>query len=404
LRINRHSIFTKINVFFAIFLALLIALFAGAYIVHEFKIHGDTMRHVHQYLRSLRNAENADPASFELRLLEAKEIPDVVARATEQKFLGPDDRPRRERVYEYGGRRYIVALTPDGEIGLEDISSHLAFYLFFWSAFVVVFVGMTWLYKMIINSLKPLKTLEEEIRDFGQNIKKPEFTKGEPKDEIESIRKAFCDSSNKIASLLSTREIFLKNIAHELKTPIAKGLVVAYMIDEEKQKLRLVEIFARLNQIVEGVRAHEELGTEGGFLLDMRSIPLKRLCVDTMRRALISEESVALQMNDSVGVYADERLVAIALSNLFENGIKFSDDAKVECALGEDGVLIKNRGTALEGDFSRYEEPFCKETSLRNANGMGLGLYLTKKALDMQGMKLLYTHEDGWNIFKIKFA
>jgi two-component system, OmpR family, sensor kinase len=403
LYINKHSILTKINAFFAIFLVLLVALFAGAYIVHEFKVGGDTMRHVHQYMHTIRQGDPADPLGFELRLISTDELASIVARVPEKKFPRPDDRPRREKVYEENGRKYIVALTPDGEVGLEDISSHFAFYLSFWSALVVVFVGVTWLYKMIINSLKPLKTLEEEIRDFGQNIKKPEFLTGNPKDEIESIRLAFYDSSNKVASLLSAREIFLKNVAHELKTPIAKGLVVAHMIDEEKQKLRLIEIFARLNQIVEGVRAHEELSIDG-FSLDMQGVPLKQLCIDTMRRALIGDESIDLQMSETVSVCADERLLAIALSNLFENALKFSDDGRVKCTLDETCISVKNKGAALEAPLERYEEPFYKETSLRNTNGMGLGLYLTKKALDMQGMKLSYSHEDGWNIFRIRLA
>jgi two-component system, OmpR family, sensor kinase len=398
---NRHSVFTKINAFFAMFIILLVTLFAGVYIAYSFKAKGDTMRHVHQYMHSLRYNESVNLFNLELRVLDKQELTDITTRVPAREFGRPDDnRPRRERIYEDGGRHYIVALTQSGEIGLEDISSHSAFYISYWCALIIVLGGVTWLYRMIINSLRPLKTFEEEIRGFGQNIKKPESLNFEPKGEIESIRRAFYDSSNKIASLLSAREVFLKNTAHELKTPIAKGLVVAYMVDDEKQKSRLIEIFNRLNQIVESVRAVEEMSMDG-FTPCMQKIPLKRLCIDTMRRALISDESVELYVDDCAVIDADERLFSIALSNLLENGVKFSDDAKVECALDEAGIHIKNRGAALDEPLGKYMEPFYKETSLRNSNGMGLGLYLTKKALEMQGMALMYEHKDGVNVFSI---
>jgi len=411
---NRHSIFTKINVFFVIFVVLLVAMFAGIYIVHKFKAGGDTMRHVHQYMHSVHRGDGADASMFELRLLSEAELAQIKTKTPVREFGRPDARPsrevdktdddrppRRESIYEDGGKRYIVAHGRDGDVGFEDKSNQLLFYILFWGIFVVSLGSVTWLYRMIINSLKPIGTLEAEIRNFGTSIRRPEFVAGEPRGEIDAIRQAFYDSSSKIATLMSAREMFLKNVAHELKTPIAKGLVVAHLIDEEKQKTRLIEIFTRLNQIVESVRATEELSMEG-FKASMRDVNLKRLCTDTMRRALLGDESVMLLIDETAAVCADERLLAIALSNLFENGVKFSDDSRVMCGFEDGKIFVKNLGEPLGEALERYEEPFYKETSIRNSDGMGLGLYLTKKALEMQGLCLCYEHKDGFNIFAIK--
>jgi ATP-dependent protease Clp ATPase subunit len=45
----------------------------------------------------------------------------------------------------------------------------------------------------------------------------------------------------------------LKNAAHELKTPVAKGVIVAHMVENEKQKGRLLTIFSSMTAIIEGI-------------------------------------------------------------------------------------------------------------------------------------------------------
>ncbi len=107
-------------------------------------------------------------------------------------------------------------------------------------------------------------------------------------------------------------------------------------------------------------------------------------------------------MSQTTIVMADAKLFEIALANLLENAVKFKDVADpAECLFENGKIIVKNHSQRLEEPIDRYFEPFYKETSIRNENGMGLGLYLTKKVLEIQGLKFSYEHKDGKNMFII---
>lgn len=46
-------------------------------------------------------------------------------------------------------------------------------------------------------------------------------------------------------------------------------------------------------------------------------------------------------------------------------------------------------------------EPFLKDISLKNKDGFGLGLYITKQILEKHGLIITYKYKDNKNIFSI---
>ncbi|WP_291490800.1 ATP-binding protein, partial [Desulfurella sp.] len=64
-------------------------------------------------------------------------------------------------------------------------------------------------------------------------------------------------------------------------------------------------------------------------------------------------------------------------------------------------IFFLNSGEKSQIDTDKMFEPFSKETSLKNKEGMGLGLYVTKYILDKHKVKITYTYENGSNIFAL---
>lgn len=65
-------------------------------------------------------------------------------------------------------------------------------------------------------------------------------------DEISQVSEAFYQAIVQIRKLNQSRQFFLRNIMHELKTPITKGLLTLEMIEDNKYKERLNGVFTRL--------------------------------------------------------------------------------------------------------------------------------------------------------------
>ena len=57
-------------------------------------------------------------------------------------------------------------------------------------------------------------------------------------DEIANVAIEFNNAVCKIRELIRSRQLFLRTIMHELKTPIGKGRIISEMVQDEMQKSR----------------------------------------------------------------------------------------------------------------------------------------------------------------------
>ena len=311
-------------------------------------------------------------------------------------------RPNREnmKIYDSVFRRVIVVNVNGKNIGFVDAAALGTFYLYFWIAVFAVFSGITLLYLAIVRSLTPLKKLQEDIVNFGISKKFVRTQVEYRKDEIGKIRRVFDETAEKITSMVDAREIFLKNAAHELKTPIAKGVVIAHILQDEKWGARLLEIFSRMNEIVNGIMTAETVIADG-FAPKLEPIAMRSFCLKIVKKLFLEDEKMIVLIPPDSFAMGDEKLLEIAVTNLFDNAVKFSSDQKAYCGTENGKIYVKNKGTPLVEPIDRYFEPFFKETSIRNETGMGLGLYLTKRVLEIQGFKLSYSYQNGSNVFTI---
>ncbi len=311
-------------------------------------------------------------------------------------------RPNREnmKIYDSVFRRVIVVNVNGKNIGFVDAATLGTFYLYFWIAVFAVFSGITLLYLAIVRSLTPLKKLQEDIVNFGISKKFVRTQVEYRKDEIGKIRRVFDETAEKITSMVDAREIFLKNAAHELKTPIAKGVVIAHILQDEKWGGRLLEIFSRMNEIVNGIMTAETVIADG-FAPKLEPIAMRSFCLKIVKKLFLEDEKMIVLIPPDSFAMGDEKLLEIAVTNLFDNAVKFSSDQKAYCGTENGKIYVKNKGTPLVEPIDRYFEPFFKETSIRNETGMGLGLYLTKRVLEIQGFKLSYSYQNGSNVFTI---
>lgn len=416
---NRHSIAAKVSIFFAIFVLLILGIAFGSFRANQSHQEREFFKRMHDNTEFLQTTpkENEDITAKEsqLKLLSQLKTKNIAETLSPEKNNMPpppmrkfekQDRPMPPNAlgdvkrYKYEGKNVFVIERNGRQIAVQDNSSNAVFYAYFFTILSAVLLGVYLLYAAIMKSLRPLKELEIEIEAFGLGVK-PAAKNIYAQNEIGNIQKAFHETSAKISGLLDAREIFLKNAAHELKTPIAKGVIVAHMLDEQKQQTRLLDIFSSMMQIIEGIMTAEEVMAKG-FSPKIEPILLRGFCEKIRKKLLFDTDELFLQVDSTAIVMADPRLLEIALSNLFENGVKFRmEGSSAKCSFECGKICIKNSGEPLETPIDKYFEPFFKETSIRNQTGTGLGLYLVKKVLEIQGLGLDYRFEDGVNIFAI---
>ena len=302
------------------------------------------------------------------------------------------------KIFEIDGKIYLFFEKLDTQILIKDLESKNltnSFYTIF--VFVSLLVVITILYINTLKKLLPLKELKDKVINFGDEKFDFELSNSSSKDEVTLLANEFKKSAQKLKNIKESRNIFIRNIMHELKTPITKGkfLLQLEKSDENIEKLKMV--FNRLESLINEFATIEELISQNR-VLEKKSYFLEDL-LDNAKDILMIDDNCVKNSYENIKLNVNFKLFSIAIKNLIDNAIKYSNDKKVEVLTQNEDILFVNSGKKLEGDFEKYLEPFYSKSSNES---FGLGLYIVFNILKANGYNLLYKYEDGKNIFTIK--
>jgi len=295
-------------------------------------------------------------------------------------------------------KHYVYIQTKRGEALLLNNNemqshSHLIFVLFIFVFFVFLFLYLTTLKK-----LKPLKSLKQKVENFGDE----EFDiscASDKKDEISLLANEFDKSAKKLKKLRDSRNIFIRNIMHELKTPITKGKFLTELASTKENNAKMQKVFYRLESLINEFASIEEL-ISTKKRLQMRDYYLADI-IDNAVDILMCDEKNLVQEFENINIMVDFKLFSIAIKNLIDNAIKYSPDKKVTVKTEDSKIIFQNMGKALEYELERYYEPFFSPDKTDSNQGFGLGLYIVQNILNASGYKLEYEYKNGLNIFSV---
>jgi len=263
--------------------------------------------------------------------------------------------------------------------------------------FSLVFLLIILLYLWIMKSFKPLTQLKKEIQKFSKGNLDIDC-KSDKKDEIAEVANEFDHAVTMIRELLDSRQLFLRAIMHELKTPIAKGRFVAEMIPDEKHRERIHNIFERLNMLIDEFAKVEKI-TSNNFDFNKKPYKMTDLFESSMDMLMIDnpQKFITVEIEKDYQVEVDFELFSLVIKNLLDNALKYSHNKQITVIISEAGIEIMNQGEKLNEPLENYYKPF--HTSKK---GLGLGLYIVKSILDIHEMKLDYLYKEGANWFRIR--
>ena len=332
-------------------------------------------------------------------LFESKEeIKNILSNNKKIIFARSNKHNETFKIFEIDGKIYLFFEKLDTQILIKDLESKNltnSFYTIF--VFVSLLVVITILYINTLKKLLPLKELKDKVINFGDEKFDFELSNSRSKDEVTLLANEFKKSAQKLKNIKESRNIFIRNIMHELKTPITKGkfLLQLEKSDENIEKLKMV--FNRLESLINEFATIEELISQNR-VLEKKSYFLEDL-LDNAKDILMIDDNCVKNSYENIKLNVNFKLFSIAIKNLIDNAIKYSNDKKVEVLTQNEDILFVNSGKKLEGDFEKYLEPFYSKSSNES---FGLGLYIVFNILKANGYNLLYKYEDSKNIFTIK--
>jgi len=296
-----------------------------------------------------------------------------------------------------GRSRYIYIERYGMRLMLKDTkSTRLRFNITMIIAILIGFLFL-FLYIAIIRKLAPLKKLNEQISQFAKgdmNIK----ISYKSEDEIGQIAQSFSKAIYYIKTLLESKNLFMRNMMHELKTPITKGRIAIELIEDSSSKKTLIRAFERMNELINELAYIERL-TTNKFKPNLKEININNIIEKSLNLLISNKNKVEIESTNET-ISTDPKLLSLALKNLIDNGIKYGNSQKVKIIANSKEIKVISEGKSLEHPLDYYIEPFTQEE--KRHSGFGLGLYIVNNILQRLNYKLLYRYKDGKNIFEIK--
>lgn len=408
----KNSILNKISAIFFLSLFLL-AMFFALLLEHQSDKNLDNMKQrqiqsVNYLLVMYRN--NVEPGDIEeyfnnfgLKKVSSKHLRDSVLERGVVIFQKLSPISRFSSIV-YNDRYYLFIDNFESSVLLES-QDYKNFNESLWVVFVIALLILLYMYISIFKSIAPLKTLSSQIRKFASGDLEIEC-KSESNDEIGEVANEFDRAVKKIHDLINSRQLFLRTIMHELKTPIGKGRIVAEMLEDETAKKRLIGVFGRLDLLISEFSKIEQI-TSKRYDLSLKEYSLLHVIDQAIDLLMLDdkkrEDQVKVEGDFDFKVTVDFDLMALALKNLMDNAMKHSLNHRVYVKSEGQKVIIANEGEPLKMAIEEYFQPFVSG-SKACGSGLGLGLYIVKNIVAQHGFEVLYAYEEGFHHFSIDFS
>ncbi|ENG0653870.1 HAMP domain-containing histidine kinase [Campylobacter coli] len=302
---------------------------------------------------------------------------------------------------KYQNKLYLDVQCKDFSALFEEDTNNRVYNLlligFFFFSFLVVFM-----YFSVLKSLEPLKKLRRQVAEVA-NWEQPDFLDYQ-EDEVGKIAFEFQKAFKKNQELIQSRQLFLRTIMHELKTPIGKGRIISEMIKEDRQKERLIAIFLRMDSLINEFAKIENLFSKN-YNLHFKPSRFSTILEEAKEHLMIDDfnKVVKVDIRYDALINVDMEIFSVILKNLIDNALKYSNNGTCELFCCKECFTIKNPGKPLAEPIEHYLEAFTREKH-NQVKGMGLGLYIVSEVCKLHNFDLIYFYDDGKHCFKIFFG
>ena len=233
--------------------------------------------------------------------------------------------------------------------------------------------------------------------------------------EFSKLCIAFNDMNDKLERVEQTREEFVSNVSHELKTPLSaiKVLAESVLYEENAKEETYVEFLTdiksevdRMDQIINDLLMLVKLDQSQSFL-SISEVDLNVLMQNIIKRlkplADIKDININYENMKETLIKGDEMKLTLALGNLVENAIKYTNEGgEVNVITDRDShhafISVEDTGIGISEEeqpkiFTRFYR--VDKTRDRETGGTGLGLSITHTTVLMHKGSIKVTSKEG---------
>ncbi|MGF6806664.1 signal transduction histidine kinase [Paraburkholderia sp. Clong3] len=249
------------------------------------------------------------------------------------------------------------------------------------------------------RSLRPVRQLIQAVHAIEAGAMEARVPVRETGDELDELGKLFNRMLNKIATLIQGMRNALDNVAHDLRTPVARIRGIAEIAlrserDPDSCREALADCVEESDQLLQMLNTLMDISeAETGTLkLHLEPVDIPTLLADAVDLyQLVAEEkaiAVSIVAPPHMWLTADRNRLRQVMGNLLDNAIKYTPAGgrvEVEAYASQNTMVIRVADTGIgmtPDELSKSWDRLFRGDRSRSQRGLGLGLSLVKAVVE----------------------
>jgi signal transduction histidine kinase len=316
-------------------------------------------------------------------------------------------------------------------IAIASAKNHyVVYYLGFLKRTLITCIVLSLFFSMIFSFylsktlFKPILKITGKVKEISSENLHLRLEPQPDNKELNELVETFNDMLNRIETSFETQNHLIGNVSHELRTPLTSimgeadvALSISRTNSEYKETLGIIlDEAEKLDKKIKALLMIAQTGFDGK-IQKMDKVRMDQLLwdvIETLRR-IDSRNNIYLDISmlpdnpKKLKVQGNEQLLHLAVTNIIQNGCKYSNFQQVKVSLGATDndvyIIIKDNGIGIpQEEMNKIYDPFFRASNTQNYEGYGIGLPLARNIVRMHhGELIVSSHENQGTTVQLRF-
>jgi signal transduction histidine kinase len=265
------------------------------------------------------------------------------------------------------------------------------------------------------KALQPIARVVNRVGEISIASLNLRVDEGNGQDEIAQLAQTFNSMLSRLEISFQTQKTFIANASHELRTPLT---AITGQLEVTLLNNRSLDDYKKvINSVLDDIKHLNSLSNRLLLLAQTSNVERDQKMTAVRADELIWQTkedlmkhhpgfTINIDLDESLDdeskltIRGDEQLIRTAVSNLIENGCKYSNDHKVHVFIGASrfglSIIFKDNGIGIPNkDLSNIFEPFYRGSNTTNIRSHGIGLSMVKGIVKLHKGTIQVTSEEG---------
>lgn len=299
-----------------------------------------------------------------------------------------------------GQQKFIVVASAIDIVGNNKIKRlRLVMIASFFVGLIIIYLSGRFFAN---NALSPINEVMQQVRQFSDTNLSMRVVTSNEKDEIGILTQTFNEMLERIEGAFESQRSFVSLASHEFRTPLTAIIGELQILTSKERSINDYKIGIEkalqesrlLKNIIDDLLIFTRTNIDDRDK-DKENIRIDELIWEVHDEVILRNNHAKFKIDfqqmpdnqDYLIIQGNKHLLELALVNVIENAIKYSNCQEVKCLLEYSNhyvkICISDKGIGIPAaDLKHITEPFFRASNVSEYYGTGIGLALTQKIVE----------------------